>query len=82
VSVGSRPDSRVTFVSAKVPKTIDAQSGQIRRDERQEGADQLAELALRILEGLRQGPPNDRSVHPKSRTAGVGKSGKLEEWNA
>jgi len=32
---GFRPGSRATFVTAKVAKTIDAQSGQIRWDGRQ-----------------------------------------------
>ena len=34
-------------------------------------AEQIAELVLNFAEGLRQGPPDDRSVHPESRTAGV-----------
>ncbi len=63
---GFRPGGRATFVSAKVAKTIDAQSGyiQMRWTQDWEGADQLA--------ALRQGPSNDKSVHLKSRTAGVG----------
>ena len=33
--IGSRPDSRATFVSAKVAKTIDAPSGHVEREGRQ-----------------------------------------------
>jgi len=35
-------------------------------------ADQLAEFVLRLVEGLRQGPPENERGCPKSRTVGVG----------
>ena len=61
------------FVSAKVPKTIDAQSGLMRCDGRKRRrASQLAELVLRFAEGLKQGSPDHESVHQEGRTAGVG----------
>ena len=34
--------------------------------------DQLAEPVLSLLEGLKQGPPLDKSTHPWARTAGIG----------
>ena len=36
-------------------------------------ADQLAELVLSLIEGLKQGPRDDESVRPRGQTAGVGK---------
>jgi hypothetical protein len=43
-------------------------------------ADQLAELVLSLIEGLRQGLPDDWSIRPLSLSAGVGLSegGKVE----
>ena len=38
-------------------------------------AGQLAEPVLSPAEGLRQGPPIDKSVRPWGRAAGVGRSG-------
>ena len=35
-------------------------------------ASQLAELVLSLVEGLKQGSPDHRSVHPEGRAAGVG----------
>ncbi len=59
---GFRPGSRATFVSAKVAKTIDAQSGFSARGGRKScGADQLATL--------KQGP----SVHIRAPTKETGK---------
>jgi hypothetical protein len=66
---GFRPGSRGPFLSGKGPKTIDAQFGHIGWDGRKmRRADQLA--------ALKQGPPVDKSVRPRGRTAGVGNGGK------
>ncbi len=51
---GFRPGGRGPFVSAKGPKTIDAQFGLIGGTDAGWGADQLATL--------KQGPPVDKSV--------------------
>ena len=62
---GFRPGRRGPFVSAKGPKTIDAPSGLMDGADTGHGrADQLVEPVLRLLEGLKQGPPNDKSVRP------------------
>ncbi len=53
---GFRPGSRSTFLSGKVAKTIDAQSGQIRWDGRKGRADQLARL--------KQGPQDEQERPP------------------
>ncbi len=60
---GCRPGSRDPFVSAQGPKTIDAQSGYIKRTNARGRADQLA--------WLKQGPPAIKSVRPYGLTAGV-----------
>jgi hypothetical protein len=59
IFVEFRPDSRGPFVSAKGPKTIDAQFGLIKLVGRKFGrVGKLAELVLRYIEGLKQGPPD------------------------
>ena len=55
---GFRPGSRGPFVSTKGPKTIDTQFARIRLGRRGNWrADQLAEPAPSLVEGLTQGPP-------------------------
>ena len=65
VFVGFRPDSRGPFVSAKGPKTIDAQFGLIKLAGRTLGEGGQTRCAQTM-------PTHDWSDHPKSRTAGVG----------
>jgi hypothetical protein len=68
-----RPVGRILCCGAKGPKTNDAPSGLIGWDWRRlRSADQLAESVLSFVEGLRQGPPSDKSVHPHGRAAGIG----------
>ena len=61
---GFRPGSRATLVLVKVPKTIDAQSGQS-----QEGGRQTEDGPTRFAQTR---PRKKKSVHPKSQPAGVG----------
>ena len=55
---GVRPGGRSTFVSAKVDKAIDAQSGTLDGTDAGRRADQLA--------ALKQGPQDDKSVRPRA----------------
>ena len=60
---GFRPGSRFTFVSAKGPKTIDAQSGHIQKtDARGERTNSLASNRARKI---------SKSVRPSGLTVGV-----------
>ena len=69
--------SATVVVPAKVDKTIDAQSGHIRWNGRkmESGPTRGARpepWARRRVEGLKQGPQDDKSVRSQGRTAGVG----------
>ena len=72
---GSRPGRRPSFVSAKGPKTIDSCSAdEVGRTP--EGARTNSPgPVLSEAEGLRQGPPDHKSVRPRDPTAGVGWEG-------
>ena len=70
---GFGPAAEDLLFRQKVPKPMTlCLAASDRADASLERAAQLAEPVLRLLEGLRQGSPDNKSVRPKSRTAGVG----------
>jgi hypothetical protein len=68
---GVGPAAEVLLFRQKDPKPLTPRSASLDWADAGKRAGQLARPALSFVEGLRQGPQVDKSVHNRDRTAGV-----------